>query len=109
MIVFISSSPWSTAYEHVFKGENNARLQKRDKELRNRHSSLQTEIEREVIMELWKNDLDSLLRNLKQWIRVEVRKKIPCAWGFNVLGETLNYLSINNLAFPSFDTNYCEC
>jgi hypothetical protein len=110
LFIVISFVSWSIAYG-LHTGEikneretNDARRHKRFKKLRNhRHSALQTEHEIEVIMEkLWMNDLD----RLREWIRAEVQKKIPCAWGINVLGETLNYYSVNNFVFPDFTSNY---
>jgi hypothetical protein len=117
-----SAVSWSTAYGqelhqgagNVFRVENKdrkgstVRRHKRIKKLRNSRYSVQSaaDNETEVLMELWMNDLDSHMRNLRQWIRAEVRKKSPCAWGLSILGETLHYLSAENIAFPSFDTNY---
>jgi hypothetical protein len=75
--------------------------------LRDRHL-MQDEMGTEATMMLqqWRDDFDSYVDRLEDLILAEVQKKKPCAWGFSVLGETLDYKSPENVAFPAFDSNY---
>jgi hypothetical protein len=94
-------SPWSIALGQevrvnhyrkdgntIFSGEN----------LISRRNSVRRERESALFEQSWTNDAS---------VQAEVqRKEELCAWGDYALGETLDFKSPNNVAFPSFDTNY---
>jgi hypothetical protein len=107
------SSPWSIAlgqevnhYRNdentIFSGKNKGN----GSNLRN-HYSVQSLRGGEVLFEQSRNEFDSQVSNLETWILADKdQEEKPCAWGDYALGETLDFESPNNYAFPSFDANY---